>query len=307
MPTVEQAVDEFLSQKRIAVAGVSRNPGGAHASNGIYSRLKERGYEVFPVNPNADKVLGDGATTASRTSRAGSMASSSPRIRSVSLSVAKECQELGIRRVWFHKNIGTGSYSREAHDFCRANGITAARELPALVRQDLGRFPPLLRLPPAGCSDRCPGRSETRAVTAMAEGRPSDLRIVIARMRRTPWRRALRQASALAEDEGVGAASRTPRRRGLRSPRGRCPRRALRVPAARAHRAGGVAWSRHLRPAARHLERRRRPHAGAPRLAALRGVRHGRPGPPRPGAGATRASTRREGRSSTSGMPPRGR
>ena len=59
MPTVEQAVDDFLAQKRIAVAGVSRNAGGAHASNGIYTRLKERGYEVFPVNPNADTVMGD--------------------------------------------------------------------------------------------------------------------------------------------------------------------------------------------------------------------------------------------------------
>ena len=55
MPTVDQAVDEFLALKRIAVAGVSREPGGSHASNGIYSRLKDRGYEVFPVNPNADK------------------------------------------------------------------------------------------------------------------------------------------------------------------------------------------------------------------------------------------------------------
>jgi predicted CoA-binding protein len=59
MPTVDQAVDEFLGLKRIAVAGVSRQAGGAHASNGIYSRLKERGFDVFPVNPNADEVLGD--------------------------------------------------------------------------------------------------------------------------------------------------------------------------------------------------------------------------------------------------------
>ena len=46
MPTAAQAIDDFLAQKRIAVAGVSRN-GGAHSGNGIYQRLKERGYQVF--------------------------------------------------------------------------------------------------------------------------------------------------------------------------------------------------------------------------------------------------------------------
>ena len=43
MPTVDQAIDEFLSLKRIADAGVSRNAGGTHASTGIYTRFKERG------------------------------------------------------------------------------------------------------------------------------------------------------------------------------------------------------------------------------------------------------------------------
>ena len=47
------------SPDRIAVAGVSRDANGTHASNGIYTRFKERGYEVFPVNPNADEIMGD--------------------------------------------------------------------------------------------------------------------------------------------------------------------------------------------------------------------------------------------------------
>jgi predicted CoA-binding protein len=44
--------------KRIAVTGVSRNP-ESHGSNFVYKRLRERGYEVFPVNPNAVQVEGD--------------------------------------------------------------------------------------------------------------------------------------------------------------------------------------------------------------------------------------------------------
>ena len=58
MPTAQAAIDDFLAQKRIAVAGVSREKGGKHGGNIIYQRFKERGYEVFAVNPNADTVEG---------------------------------------------------------------------------------------------------------------------------------------------------------------------------------------------------------------------------------------------------------
>ena len=42
----------------MAVTGVSRKPKN-HGSNAVYKRLRERGYEVFAVNPNADEVEGD--------------------------------------------------------------------------------------------------------------------------------------------------------------------------------------------------------------------------------------------------------
>ena len=130
MPTVDQAVDEFLSLKRIAVAGVSRDPGSSHASNGIYSRFKDRGYEVFPVNPNADKVMGDTCYRSLKDIPGGVDAVVIATNPSASLSVAEECKELGIDRVWFHKNFGSGSYSADAHDYCRENGITALVSCP---------------------------------------------------------------------------------------------------------------------------------------------------------------------------------
>jgi hypothetical protein len=58
MPTVKQAAAEFLAHKRVAVTGVSRTPQG-HGSNVVYQRLRQRGYEVFAVNPEADRVEGD--------------------------------------------------------------------------------------------------------------------------------------------------------------------------------------------------------------------------------------------------------
>ena len=56
--TIKDAATEFLARKRIAVTGVSRKP-QAHAANAVYRRLRQLGYEVFAVNPNADQVEGD--------------------------------------------------------------------------------------------------------------------------------------------------------------------------------------------------------------------------------------------------------
>ena len=58
MPTIKAAASEFLASRRVAVTGVSREPKG-HGSNAVYKRLRDRGYDVFAVNPNADEVEGD--------------------------------------------------------------------------------------------------------------------------------------------------------------------------------------------------------------------------------------------------------
>ena len=130
MPSIDQAVDGFLSQTRIAVAGVSRDPGGAHASNGIYSRFKDRGYEVFPVNPNADTIMGDTCYHSVKDIPGGVDAVVIATNPKASLAVAQDCKEAGVTKVWIHKNFGTGSYSTEAHQFCRDNGITTLVSCP---------------------------------------------------------------------------------------------------------------------------------------------------------------------------------
>ncbi len=57
---IKDAAAEFLALRRIAVTGVSAHPKG-HGSNVVYQRLRERGYDVFAVNPNAGTVEGDRA------------------------------------------------------------------------------------------------------------------------------------------------------------------------------------------------------------------------------------------------------
>ena len=58
MLTIKQGASEFLAHRRIAVTGVSRSPQD-HGANVVYRRLRERGYEAFAINPNAEQVEGD--------------------------------------------------------------------------------------------------------------------------------------------------------------------------------------------------------------------------------------------------------
>ncbi len=99
MSSIDQATADFLAQKRIAVVGVSREPGGKHGGNVVYQRLKERGYEVFAVNPNADVVEGDPCFHDLRSIPGGVDAVVIATTPAVTPSVARECRELGITRV----------------------------------------------------------------------------------------------------------------------------------------------------------------------------------------------------------------
>ena len=58
MQAIKEAAAAFLASKRVAVTGVSRTP-QTHGSNNVYRRLRDRGYQVFAVNPNAGQVEGD--------------------------------------------------------------------------------------------------------------------------------------------------------------------------------------------------------------------------------------------------------
>jgi len=57
--TMETKVHDFLAQKRIAVAGVSRDNSHHPTGNLIYHRLKSTGHDVFPVNPHMQTFEGN--------------------------------------------------------------------------------------------------------------------------------------------------------------------------------------------------------------------------------------------------------
>jgi uncharacterized protein len=122
MPTIKDAASEFLANKRVAVTGVSREPKG-HGSNVVYKRLRERGYEVFAVNPNADEVEGDRCYHDLRSIPDGVEAVVIGTKPEVADETMRECAELGIKHVWMHRGPGTGSVSEAAADYGRLRSI----------------------------------------------------------------------------------------------------------------------------------------------------------------------------------------
>jgi uncharacterized protein len=121
MESLKLAAADFLAQDRLAVAGVSRD--GAHVANLVYRRLRERGYTVFALNPNADEVEGDPCYHA-LADIPGGVAGVFIATRPESApEVVRQCAAAGVGRVWMHRSFGTGSVSAEAAAIGESAGI----------------------------------------------------------------------------------------------------------------------------------------------------------------------------------------
>jgi uncharacterized protein len=122
MLSIKEAATAFLAQRRVAVTGVSRNPQG-HGSNTVYQRLRQRGYAVFAVNPNADQVEGDRCFHDLRSIPGGVDAVVIGTRPETAEATMRECADLGIKHVWMHRAFGRGSLSPAAAAWGREHGI----------------------------------------------------------------------------------------------------------------------------------------------------------------------------------------
>ena len=130
MAEIDALVEAFLSQKRIAVVGVSdqRDTG----CNTAYARFKEAGYEVFPVNPRIPEYEASPCypnLKAIPQIPEAVFILANPKVTD---QIIQECIELGIKHVWMHCMMGTRpgmvasitSVSQDAVQRCHDNGIS---------------------------------------------------------------------------------------------------------------------------------------------------------------------------------------
>src|SRR6476619_5414925 len=123
MQTISEATSEFLANGRVAVTGVSRHLENDGA-NTVYRRLRERGYAVFAVNPNAAEVEGDRSYPDLKSIPGGIGAVVIATRPEIAIDTVRECVELGIQHVWMHRGPGAGSVSPAATEYGREHGIT---------------------------------------------------------------------------------------------------------------------------------------------------------------------------------------
>lgn len=123
--SLDAKVDEFLAQKRIAVAGVSRDNSHHPAANLIYRRLKNTGHDVFAVNPNMQAFEGDRCYPDVRSIPGGVDGIVIVTRPQSTERIVRECGDAGVRRVWMHQGFGKGtSVSQQAVDYCRQHDIS---------------------------------------------------------------------------------------------------------------------------------------------------------------------------------------
>jgi predicted CoA-binding protein len=123
MTDIRTAATDFLAARRIAVTGVSRTP-GSHGGNVVYRRLRETGYEVFAVNPNAETVEGDPAYPDLASIPGGVEAVVVATRPEHAAATVREAADLGVGRVWMHRSVDAGSVDAAAVAEGRARGLT---------------------------------------------------------------------------------------------------------------------------------------------------------------------------------------
>ena len=130
MSKLDDRVQDFLAQKKIAVVGVSdqRDTG----CNLAYKKFKENGYQVYAINPRITTYDGapcypDLKSIPEKPDAVFILAN--PKVTE---QIVQQCVDLGVRRVWMHCMMGTKpglaagmtSVSGDAVQLCLQNGIT---------------------------------------------------------------------------------------------------------------------------------------------------------------------------------------
>jgi predicted CoA-binding protein len=116
--TVKSTVENFLSQRTLALVGASRDP---KAFSSMASKeLRAKGVRVIPVNPNADTIMGERCypSLADLPERVdGALIMTPP---SQTEAVVRDAAAAGIKQVWMQQ----GAESPAAIQFCQENGIS---------------------------------------------------------------------------------------------------------------------------------------------------------------------------------------
>jgi uncharacterized protein len=140
--TLDAKVADFLAQKRIAVAGVSRDGKDHPVGNLIYRRLKATGHEVFAVNPHMQAFEGERCYPNLQAIPGGVDGVVIITRPEVTEQIVHDCRDAGVRRVWMHQSMGKAtSVSADAVEYCRQHDINVIAGACPMMYGDGADFP----------------------------------------------------------------------------------------------------------------------------------------------------------------------
>jgi uncharacterized protein len=94
-------IREFLGAKRIAIAGVSRNP--RDFTRLLFREFRDRGYDVVPVNPHLAEVEGVPCVARIADISPPAEAALLLTLPGMNAHLAADCAQAGIRRIWMYR------------------------------------------------------------------------------------------------------------------------------------------------------------------------------------------------------------
>jgi len=112
-----QTIDIFLNEKKLAIAGVSRN--SRKFGNVVFRTLKEKGYSITPINPNGGTI--DGSVCTDSIANLGSDIENLLIVthKRDTKKVLEEAISKGIKNIW----IQNGCETKEAIKIAQENNI----------------------------------------------------------------------------------------------------------------------------------------------------------------------------------------
>jgi predicted CoA-binding protein len=115
MKVRRQQIDDFFKGKQIAIAGVSRNP--KKFGYTVFKELSSKGYEILPVNPNAEEIEGVRCykDIASLPDHVESMLIITPKEQTDAL--LREGINKGIKNIWVQQMSNTQETLRIAEEY----------------------------------------------------------------------------------------------------------------------------------------------------------------------------------------------
>ena len=120
--TSKAAVDDFVSQKTLALVGMSRQ--SKKFGNYAFRELTQRGYRVFPIHPVAENIEGEKCypSLSQLPETVGGVVAVVPPAQTE--KVVRDAAAAGIKRVWMQQ----GANSPAAVEYCHEKGISEVHD-----------------------------------------------------------------------------------------------------------------------------------------------------------------------------------